>query len=77
MNELVKRLADEAVDAYVDWREERATKPRVMEVTDPNRDLFSCMRGEHGVSWYVLASPGGLTLPTLIVTGFLSIVLSG
>jgi hypothetical protein len=48
-----------------------------MEVTDPNRDLFSCMRGEHGARWYLLAWAGGLTLPTLIVTGFLSIVLSG
>lgn len=52
-------------------------KPRMMEVTDPNRDLFSCMRGEHGVGCYVLAWIGGLTLPTLIVIGFLSIVLSG
>jgi hypothetical protein len=41
-----------------------------MEVTDPNRDLFSCMRGEHGARWYLLAWAGGLTLPTLIVTGF-------
>ena len=39
-------------------------KPRVMEVTDPSRDLFSCMRGEHGVGWYVLAWAGGLALPT-------------
>jgi hypothetical protein len=30
-------------------------KPSMMEVTDPNRDLLSCMRGEHGVGWYVLA----------------------
>lgn len=52
-------------------------KPRVMQVTDPNRDLFSCMRGEHGAGWYVLAWAGGLTLPTLITTGFLPIVLSG
>jgi hypothetical protein len=49
----------------------------MMEVTDPNRDLFSCMRGEHGVGCYVLAWIGGLTLPTLIVIGFLSIDLSG
>ena len=50
-------------------------KPRMMEVTDPNRGLFSCMRGEHGVGCYV---PGGsaVTLPTLIVIGFLSIILS-
>jgi hypothetical protein len=48
-----------------------------MEVTDPNRDLFSCMRGEHGARWCLVAWAAGLTLPTLIVTGFLSIVLSG
>ena len=52
-------------------------KPRVMGVTDPNRDLSSCMKGEHGAGWYVLAWAGGLALPTLIAIGFLSIVLSG
>jgi NAD(P)-dependent dehydrogenase (short-subunit alcohol dehydrogenase family) len=30
-----------------------------MEVTDPNRDLFRAMRGEHGVSWCVFAGPAG------------------
>jgi hypothetical protein len=48
-----------------------------MEVTDPSRDLFWCMRGEHGARRYLLAWAAGLTLPTLIVTGFLSIVSSG
>jgi hypothetical protein len=52
-------------------------KPRMLEVTDPDRGLFSCMRGEHGVGWYVLAWAGGFTLPTLVAIGFLSIVLSG
>jgi hypothetical protein len=52
-------------------------KPRAMGVTDPNRDLSSCMKGEHGAGWYVLAWAGGLALPTLIAIGFLSIVLSG
>ena len=48
-----------------------------MEVADPNRDLSSCMRGEHGARWYLLAWAAGLTRPTLIATGFLSIVLGG
>ena len=30
-----------------------------MVVTDPNRDLFRAMRGEHGVSWCVFAGPAG------------------
>jgi hypothetical protein len=34
-------------------------KPRMMEVTDPNRDLFSCMRGEHGVGCYVPRGSAG------------------
>ena len=48
--------------------------PRLMEVTDPERDLFSCMRGEHGLSWYLLAWTGGLTLPTLLVIGLATLV---
>jgi hypothetical protein len=35
------------------------------------------MRGEYGVGWYALAWVGGLTLPTLIVLGFITIVLGG
>jgi hypothetical protein len=46
-------------------------------VTDPERDLFSCKRGEHGLAWYVLGWLGGLTLPALLALGLISIVLGG
>jgi hypothetical protein len=52
-------------------------KPRLMEVTDPERDLLSCMRGDHGLVWYVLGWVGGLTLPTLMVIGLVTIVAAG
>jgi hypothetical protein len=52
-------------------------KPRLMEVTDPDRDLFSCMRGGRGLVWYLLAWTGGLTLPTLLVIGLIAVVARG
>jgi hypothetical protein len=52
-------------------------KPRLMQVTDPDRDLFSCMRGERGLVWYLLAWTGGLTLPTLLVIGLIAVVAGG
>lgn len=51
-------------------------KRRLMEVTDPERDLFACMRGEYGPGWYMLSWVGGLTLPTLIVLGLISVVMA-
>jgi hypothetical protein len=47
---------------------------RLMEVTDPDRDLFSCMRGEYGFLWYALSWMGALTLPTLAIVAVLTVV---
>jgi hypothetical protein len=52
-------------------------KPRLFEVTDPERDLLSCMRGEHGLVWYLLGWSGGLTLPTLGVVGLILVIVGG
>lgn len=49
---------------------------RLTHVTDPDRDLLACMRGEHGPAWYMLAWAGGLALPTLIVLGLISVVVA-
>ena len=52
-------------------------KHRLMEVTNPDRGLVSCTKGEHGLGWYVLAWVGGLTPPTLLVAAFISIAFGG
>lgn len=46
-------------------------------VTEPERGVLSCMIGEFGLVWYVLAWIGGLTLPMLLVVGFISVVRGG
>jgi hypothetical protein len=48
-----------------------------LTLTDPDRELLSCMSGEHGLAWYVLARVGGLALATLAVVGLVSILLAG
>lgn len=52
-------------------------KHRRSETTDPERDLLACMRGEYGPGWYLLGWVGGLTLPTLIILGVISVVVPG
>ena len=52
-------------------------KSRLMEVTKPDRGLVSRMKGEHWPGCYVLAWTGGLTLPTLFIAAFVSIVFGG
>jgi hypothetical protein len=46
---------------------------RLMEVTDPDRDLFSCMRGEYGFVWYALSWVGVLTLTTLAIVAAVTV----
>ena len=45
-------------------------KPRMMEVTDPNRDLFSCMRGEH----HQIVEAGGEGDRVRLSTGLMQLV---
>ena len=47
-----------------------------MEVTDAEWGLLSWMRGDHGRVWYVLGWVGGMTLPTLMVIGLVTVLVA-
>jgi hypothetical protein len=51
-------------------------KPRLTEVTHAERDLPSCMRGDHGLVRYVLGWVGGLRLPTPMVIGLVTVLVA-
>jgi hypothetical protein len=52
-------------------------KPYLMEVTDPDRGLLACMRGDYGFGWYALSWIGALTLGMLHVVMLATLIAGG
>jgi hypothetical protein len=65
------------VERMHDLNQEQHHEPRIMEVSEPNRDLLSCMKGEWGFGWYVSAWIAALTLPMLAVAALITVVAAG